>query len=1056
MYKLYSFLLSLLILTSFSVVAQKTKKLADIKTPVLGSYDSVFKGLQWRNIGPFRGGRANTITGVVNNDQIFYAGYTGGGVWKTEDGGLNWKNISDGFFKVGSIGAISVSESDPNIVYVGSGEHAVRGVMTSYGDGVYKSTDAGKTWKNIGLEQSRHISNITIHPSNPDIVFVGAQGTVHGPNNERGVYKSIDGGTTWKRTLYVDDSTGVSNVCIDMNNPRVLYAATWQHRRYPWTMESGGPGSAIYKSTDAGETWKKIITGLPAQMGKIGISVSRANPNKVFAIIEAERSKAGLYRSDNGGNSWSLICNDNKITARAWYYMKVFADPKNEDLVYVLNYGVSKSIDGGKTYNELPIQHGDTHELWINPSETKTIALADDGGASISYNNGKGWSTLMNQPTAQFYRVNVDNRFPYWVYGGQQDNTSVMAATRNNGQGLSEKDWLVGPGGESAYIVFDPNNPTTLFGGGYQGFIDVMDIKTKEVKDVQAYPSVNMGGEPKTMKYRFNWNTPLVVSPHDPTVMYQGGNVLFKTTNGGISWDVISPDLTRNDTSKQGPGGRPFINEGAGGENYNTIYYVMESSLEKGVIWTGSDCGLLHVTKDGGANWTNVTPTGLPECMIHSIELSPHDKATAYISATRYKFNDYASYTFKTTDYGKTWVRIDNGIDKDDFVRVIREDKKTKDLLYAGSERGFYVSYNGGANWNKLQLNLPVVSVLDLVIHENDLIAATGGRAFWILDDIGSLQQSSKLITNPEIKLFQPKPAIHFSGARYSADTDNRDATAGINPLQGVILDYYLPESADSNLLKIDITNMDGKIIRTYSNKKDEKLKTFPGGPSQSALIPAEKGLNRFAWDLSGEDITPGVQGINVLSGYGGYLQAPGKYKAKFSYKGKQLETELEVLQDPNLKVTSAEWKEQQQYLNQVVKDLSEVYTTINQIRSVRKQLEAYHELLTDTLEYKEMIEKGKALIEKINQFEMKLVETRQKTGQDFVNYHGKLNAEFMYLKTLADVHDPRITKGLKDRLKDLEKEWVAHKSYYENDLKKGIENYNLLFKSKNIPAIKL
>jgi hypothetical protein len=517
---------------------------------------------------------------------------------------------------------------------------------------------------------------------------------------------------------------------------------------------------------------------------------------------------------------------------------------------------------------------------------------------------------------------------------------------------------------------------------------------------------------------------------------------------------VISPDLTRNDTTKQGPGGRPFINEGAGGENYNTIYYVMESSLEKGVIWTGSDCGLVYLTKDGGTKWSNVTPAGLQECMIHSIELSPHDKATAYISGTRYKFNDYASYTFKTTDYGNTWTRIDTGIDPDDFIRVIREDKKTKGLLYAGSERGFYISYNAGASWSKLQLNLPVVPILDLAIHENDLIAATGGRAFWILDDIGSLQQSSKLITNLEIKLFNPKPAIHFSGARYTANIDNSEVTAGVNPLQGIILDYYLPESADSNLLKIEITDIDGKIIRTYSNKKDEKTKTFPGGPAPAALIPAEKGLNRFAWDLSGEDITPGVPGIMVLSGYSGYLQAPGKYKAKLNYKGKQLETDLEVLQDPNLKVTNADWKEQQQYLSQVAKDLSEVYTSINQIRSVRKQIEAYHELLKDTVEHKEIFEKGKKLIENINQFEMKLVETRQKTGQDFVNYHGKLNAEFYYLKSLADVHDPRITKGLKERLADLEKEWTGHKSYFENDLKKEIDAYNQLFKTNKLPAI--
>jgi len=1056
MRKLSCFLLSLFLLISFYCISQKQKKPIEVKTiqPVI--YDSLFKGLQWRNIGPFRGGRAVAITGVEGQDQVYYAGYTGGGVWKTEDGALHWKNISDGFFKVGSIGAISVAASDPNIVYVGSGEHAVRGVMTSFGDGVYKSTDAGKTWKNIGLANSRHICNIVIHPSNPDIVYVGAQGTVHGPNNERGVYKSTDGGLTWKRVLYVDDHTGIGSLIMDTKNPRILYAASWQHQRYPWTMESGGPGCAIWKTTDAGETWHKIITGLPAEMGKIGLAVSKVNPDRVFAIVEAERSKAGLYRSDDGGKKWELMCNDHQITARAWYYTKVFADPKNENIVYILNYPVAKSIDGGKTFAEVPIQHGDTHDLWINPDEPGIMALADDGGASVTYNSGRSWSSLMNQPTAQIYRVNVDNRFPYWVYGGQQDNTSVMAASRNNSGGLTERDWMPGPGCESAYIVFDPDNPTAYYGGCYQGFIEVMDAKTKEIKDVQAYPSVNMGGEPKNMKYRFNWNTPLVVSPHDPNTLYQGANVLLKTTNGGMSWDVISPDLTRNDTSKQGPGGKPFINEGAGGENYNTLYYIMESTLEKGVIWTGSDCGLVYLTKDGGASWKNVTPAGLQECMIHSIELSPHDKATAYISATRYKFNDFASYTFKTTDYGKSWTRIDNGVDSDDFIRVIREDRKTKYLLYAGSERGFYISYNGGANWNKLQLNLPVVPVLDLAIHENDLIAATAGRAFWILDDIGALQQSAGQINNPTLKLFNPKPAYNYSGARYSAEPDNSPPTMGTNPLQGVILDYYLPEKADSNLLKLEITDGNDQVIRTYTNKKDENFKPFPGGPSPAVLIPSEKGLNRFAWDLSGENIAPYVPGLFMLSGYGGYLVAPGAYKAKLSYKGTTLQTNITVLQDPNLKVSTADWKEQQQYLLRVTKDLSDLYATINQMRSVKKQLENYNELMKDRPEDKEMLDKGKALIEQANQWEGKLVETRQSTAQDFVNYHGKLNAELMNLKSLADAHDPRITRGLKDRLADLEKEWSGYKTYYENDLKKAIDNYNQLYRTKNLPAIRL
>ena len=1045
-----SMVLLLISLLSFS---QKQKETDDSRTTTALNYDSVFHSLHWRNIGPFRGGRANAISGVVGQDQVYYVGYTGGGVWKTEDGGINWRNISDGFFKVGSIGAIAVSESDPNVVYAGTGEHAVRGVMTSFGDGVYKSTDAGKTWKNIGLMNSRHISNIVIHPSNPDVVYVGAQGTVHGPNGDRGVYKSTDGGVTWKKVLFVNDSTGVTSLSMDMKNPRNLYAATWQHLRLPWKVESGGAGCSIWKSTDGGDTWNKITDGLPDQLGKIGVSVSRANPNRVFAIVEAEKSKAGLYRSDNGGKNWSLMSNNQLITSRSWYYMKVYADTKDENIVYVLNAPMTKSIDGGKTFAPVRIGHGDTHDLWINPNSPEMIGLADDGGGEITYNTGKSWSSLMNQPTAQFYRVNVDNRFPAWVYGGQQDNTSVMIQSRTNSFGITQKDWIVGPGCESAWIAFDPNNPTSFYGGCYQGYIEVLDAVTKETKDIQAYPSVNLAVEPKKMKYRFNWNAPIVTSPHDPSVIYHGGNVLLKTTNGGISWQAISPDLTRNDSTKEGLGGGPLTNEGAGGENYNTIYYVAESSLEKGVIWTGSDCGLVYVTMNGGTNWVNVTPADLQECLIQSIELSPHDKATAYISATRYKFNDYAAYTYKTTDYGKTWIKIINGVDKDDFIKVIREDKKVKGLLYAGSERGFYISYNGGTNWNKLQLNLPVVPVTDLMIHDNDLVAATAGRAFWIFDDVSSLQQGITITADNKIKLIAPKSTYLYSGAPNIPGLDPGNSN-GVNPMNGVMLDYYLPEKADTNLLKLEIMDANGKVVRTYTNKKDESYKSFPGGPPEKEVVPANKGVNRFAWDFSGDIVIPVVQNAYVYGDYAGHKLAPGKYKARLTYKGTSADAAIDLLQDPQLKTSTAEWNEQQQFLKKISDDVTEIHTAINAMRKIKKQVEAYNELVKDDMANKDLMDKGNELIKKITSLESNLIETRQKNFQDVINFSSKLNVEFLFLKGLADVHDPRITKGLKDRLADLEKDWSGYKTVYENELKKAVEDYNNLFKSKNLPAI--
>jgi photosystem II stability/assembly factor-like uncharacterized protein len=1011
-----------------------------------------FKGLKWRNIGPFRGGRANAISGVIGNDNVYYVGYTGGGIAKTDDAGITWKNISDGFFKVGSIGEIAICESDPNVIYVGTGEHAVRGVMTSYGDGVYKSTDGGKTWKNIGLEKTRHISEIAIHPNNPDIVLVGAQGAVHGPSSDRGVYKSIDGGASWKKTLYVDENTGVSSLNMDMTNPRIIYAATWQHRRYPWKVESGGPGSAIWKSTDGGDTWTKIIEGLPKEMGKLGVAVSRANPNKVFAIVEAEKSKAGLYRSDDGGKKWNHMTSDHTITARSWYYMEVFPDPINEDVVYVLNAPMTRSIDGGKTFSTLRVGHGDTHDLWINPKSNVNMALADDGGGEISFNTGRSWSPLNNQATAQFYRVNVDNRFPYWVYGGQQDNSSVATPSRNGSYGITEKDWFDGPGCESAWIAFnDPSNPELLYGGCYQGIIEVMDTRTFERKDIQEYPATNLGFKPREMKYRFNWNAPLINSPHDSKVLYHAGNVLFKSTNGGFSWEVISPDLTRNDTTKQNTSGGPITNEGAGGENYNTIYYVIESSHERGVIYTGSDCGYVQLTKDGGKTWSNVTPTGMPEAMIHSIEVSPHDKGTVYISASRYKFNDYSNMTYKSTDYGKTWTKIGAGVESDDFIKVIREDKKVKDLLYAGSERGFYLSTNGGISFSKFQLNLPIVPVTDLIIKDNDLVAATAGRAFWILDDLGAIQQS-KGSFNSTVKLFTPKSTYRLSSVtipEYFGDIPG----LGRNPANGVALDYYLKEKADTNKVTLEILGADGKLIRKYTNKKDESFKPWPGGPSAPQVIPAEAGLNRFAWDFRTESLT-GVQGVFVYGDYNGYRVAPGKYKARITYKNQSSETDLEIISDPKVTATAAEWTAQQEFLQQAGEKFDDVHNSVNNMRQVKKQIETLNESLKTNPDAKELIENGKEILKKIEQWEKNLIEPRSKNFQDVINFPNKLNSEFLQLRGVADTHDPRLTKGVQDRAVDVNATWTKYKQQMNILIEKDINDYNQKFKEKNLPAV--
>ena len=1048
-----SYLLTAIILVlTFSVWAQKKSKSPAPQATSSAFNSDLYKGLKWRNIGPFRGGRSNAISGVVNNDMLYYVGYTGGGVWKTENAGSSWVNISDGFFKTSSVGDIAVSESDPNVIYVGMGEHAVRGVMTSYGDGVYKSTDAGATWKNVGLEKTRHISDVIVHPNNPDIVYVAAQGTVHGSNADRGIFKSTDGGATWRKTLFVDENSGASSLSMDMNNPRILYAATWQHRRYPWKVESGGPGSALWKSTDGGETWSKIIEGLPKELGKMGISVSRANSNRVYAIVETEKSKSGLYRSDDGGKKWALLSNNQDISSRSWYYMEVFADPINEDIVYVLNAPMMRSIDGGKNFQQVRVGHGDTHDLWINPKNNNNLILGDDGGAEITFNRGVTWSTQGNQPTAQFYRVNVDQVFPFKVYGGQQDNSSVVISSRTNTMGITTSDWFAGPGCESAYIAFNPVNPELLIGGCYQGQVNVMDVNTNEKKDVRQYPASYLAYKAKDMKYRYNWNAPIVSSPHNPNTVYHAGNVVFKSNDWGQNWEVISPDLTRNDSTKQGEGGGPFTNEGAGGENYNTIYYLIESPHESGVIYTGSDCGLVHITKDGGKSWQNITPTGLPESLISSIEISPFDKGTAYISATRYKFNDYSNMTYKTTDYGKSWTKIGNGIDANDFIKVIREDKKVKDLLYAGAEHGFYVSFNGGTSWNRLQLNLPVVPVTDLIIQGNDLVASTAGRAFWILDDLGAIQQTKGAFGNAAIKLFNPKPTYRFTS--FSPSWMPIPPGLGQNPLNGVILDYYLKDKADTaSVVTLEILDAAGKIIRKYSSKKNEKFKPYPGGPPAPQVISAEAGVNRFAWDFRYDNIKD-VPNAYVYGSYRGHQVAPGKYKARMTYKGETSETDMDVVQDPRVKATSADWATQQQFLSEVESTIEEIHTSIISMRKVKKQIETYNEMLKDQTDKKDVIDAGKSLIKKMTDWESNVIETRQKNGQDVINWPSKLNAEFFQLLNAVDEHEPALTKGAVDRRKDIDAQWTQYKQDLKSIMDKDVAAYNEMFRTKNIPAI--
>ena len=1006
----------------------------------------LFENLAFRNIGPFRGGRSVAVSGVPGDPLIYYMGSAGGGLWKTNDAGLCWENISDGFFTTGSVGAIAVASSDPNILFVGMGEHPVRGVMTSHGDGVYKSTDGGKTWVHLGLSRSRHIAAIRIHPQNPDLVFVAVQGAVYGPSSDRGIYKSTDGGRNWSKVLYINETTGACDLSLDINNPRVLYAGMWDHERKPWTIRSGGAGSGIYRSTDGGESWEKLSDGLPLEMGKVAIDVSPANPNRLYANIEAE--KGGVFRSDDAGESWTRVNKDRVTIARAWYYIEIFADPTDPETVYVLNAPLLKSIDGGKTFKKIDNPHSDQHDLWINPGNPSNMILANDGGACITFNGGESWSTQNNQPTGQFYRVIADNRFPYHIYGGQQDATTVAIPSQTNGVGIGWRDWYEVAGGESAFIAFDPDNPRLVYGGSFQGNISVYDHFTDSQKDIMAYPNVGLASMPKDQKYRFNWNAPIVISPQNPEKMYHGANVLLESEDGGLNWQVISPDLTRNNKSHQGVGGGPYTNEGAGGENYNTISYIKCSTHEEGVIWVGSDDGLVHLTKDGGKNWKDVTPKELRESLVNSIEVSPHDPGTAYIAVTRYKFNDLAPCIYYTSNYGKSWKKITKGIAASDFVRVVREDPQQEGILYAGTESGLYISYNNGNDWHRFQLNLPSCPINDLLVHNNDLIVATSGRAFWILDDLSPIQQSGGLI-DQQVCLFQPRPTTKL----LAADALKIPPDKGKNPLPGVIIDYCLPEFMDTALVALEILDQDGRLVRSFSNQKDKDFCEYEGGPAPQSILPSKKGVNRFNWDLRRGGV-PSVPDVFVLGDYRGSLVAPGKYQIRLTTPQGSAEQICQVLPDPRLEVATEDFYRQQEVLVRIENTVKEIHHSVNQMRELKRQIESLNHSLIKLDSTKSLIESGEELLNKIAHWEIQLIQPKQETSQDVINYPNKLNAELLNLLKRVDTHDPRVTQGAELRLQDLLGEWAAHKATMRSIIDNDVAGFNKKYKQRDVPAL--
>jgi photosystem II stability/assembly factor-like uncharacterized protein len=919
--------------------------------------------------------------------------------------------------------------------------------MTHHGDGVYKSTDAGKTWKNVGLQSSQHISRIIIHPDDPETVFVAAQGALYSDSKERGLFKTTDGGKTWRNVLYVDEKTGASELSMDANNSRIMYAAMWEHGRRPWKVISGGPGSGLYKSVDGGETWDRLSEGLPTELGKMAIAVSPSNSDKVYALIESDTEKdlGGLFVSNNAGKNWSRVSDDNRLTQRAWYYIEVFVDPKDENTIYVLSAPALRSKDGGRTWETLSGTHGDYHDLWINPNNPKNMVISNDGGAAITFNRGDTWTTQSTMPTAQFYRINVDNLFPYNIYGGQQDNSSVRIANREFASGgVTTDSWQASAGGESAFLAFDPDKPDFVLGGSYQGTIEVLDVKAKAGTNIMAAPLQYLGLDAKDLKYRYNWNAPIIWSKHEPNTFYHAAQYLLKTSDMGKTWKEVSPDLTRNEKEKQGKGGGPYTNEAVGAENYGTISYVSESPYEKGFIWTGSDDGLVHLTRDGGKTWKNVTPKGLPETLINAIEISPHDKATAYIATTRYKFNDHRPGLYKTTDYGNSWTKIDNGIPANAFTRVVREDETRKDLLYAGTELGLFISFDGGKNWSPFQLNLPITPITDLRVHQGNLIAATSGRSFWILDDLNILHQYQK--NKPAFSIYQPAKAMlgnWFSQLNGSnPDFDGTSTYNGVNPANGVVLYYNLPKLEKDDEVTLEIKDSSGRIVRTISSTPDKSFKRYDGGPPGEPVLSKQEGLNRFVWDMRHATM-PGVPNVYIEANYRGHKASPGTYSITLKNGGQTVSTTAEILANPTYPTTPAVYQEYDRKMSEMEAEVFAMHELVNGLYKKQKQLEKLLSSMPKDSKYNQVRKNGEDLLRKMKAWDGDMVQRKSVAYDDVENFQNKFTANYMFLVDQTQSDIPRVNQPSLDVQKEMNAEWAVLKSRADEILEKDIPSFN-------------
>jgi photosystem II stability/assembly factor-like uncharacterized protein len=999
---------------------------------------SFLKGLEYRSIGPSRGGRVTAVEGVASQPHTFYMGPTGGGVWKTTDSGKKWENITDGFLNVGSVGAVTVAPSDNNVIYVGTGSACPRGNI-SMGDGMYKSTDAGKSWQHIGLPKAGLIGDVIVDPNDSDRIFVAALGDIFGPNEQRGVFRSEDGGDTWEKVLFASDSTGAVDLAINPSNPRIMYAAMWRAERKPWTLIDGGPEGGVWKTVDGGDTWKKLNKGLPSgTLGRIGVTVSPADPDRVWVLLEGdEEEKGGLYRSDDAGQSFERINRSHRLRSRAWYYMHVHADPQDAETVYISNAGFYKSTDGGEDFKEVDTPHGDNHDLWINPNDNSIMINGNDGGANVSENGGKDWSTQRNQPTAEFYRVTVDNQFPYRIYGAQQDNSTISVPSWNPGGLTPKQHWYGVGGGESGHIAVKPDNPNIIYAGNYIGTISRLNRETGHQRNVVSYPQLHDGTAPRDMKYRYQWNAPIRISPHDSEVLYHASQYVHRSTNEGQSWEKISPDLTTNADEYQDIPGGPIQHDHTGVELYTTIFSFEESPITQGVLWAGTDDGLVHISRNNGNAWTEITPEKMPnEGTVNTIDLSHHKDGRAYMAVYKYREADNSPYIFRTENYGEDWELLTNGtngIPSDHFVRAVREDPKNENILYAGTEFGMYISFDRGAHWQSFQQNLPITPITDLQVHRGDLVVATQGRSFWILDDLSILREMQRSQTESNVHLYKPVDGLRtqLSGFRGPGVPES--------PEPGAKIYYSLSKQPDSLTLEI-------------LDENKQQIKLFKQDSSDNLTV--NEGLNRFVWDLQYPEPKVVDDAIMSLSYTGGAKAPTGGYSVRLTVDGNSYEQPFTIDKDPRWSnISDSDLQAQFDLAIKVREELTKINDVIRGLRSARKQLKNTSELVEKAGYEQNLQQEADTLIENLTELEHNLIQTKNQSSQDPINYPPQIDNQIAYLYTVINGQDTRPTEGSYERFEDLKKQAEPHYERF-TELKQDISNYNALLDKANVPSI--